>query len=673
MRRTLRRTLRPAPITVPCLAAAALLGWWAADEGGYSISRWAPGAAAVLVLLGIALVVIPNDWAGVPRPVRIATGALAAFTAWSFLSMLWAGDRGAAWEGSQRTLLYLALFALFALWPQRGRTAAMLLAGWVLVVQAVTLVLLLRMAAAGNPRSFFGDDRLVDPAGYPNATAALALMAFWPAVLLAAGRSVAWPLRAVLAGGAVALADVALMAQSRGGLLASGLTAAVVLALAPGRLRVAATLAIVLAGAAAAAPATLDVGDALNAAGNPSGAVTRAVQLILLAAVAAGTLAGILTRWESRSAPSEKTGRRVRRAAQITAGVAALTLVAGGVLAAGNPVDRVSSAYGSFKGGYESTDDSGSRLVGGLGSNRYDFYRVALREFRDHPVAGIGADNFRQAYLLRGASDETPRYPHSLELRTLAQTGLVGAVLLLGALGAAFAAAWRGMRAPGRGSASGELHRTVTAAAASVTVPWLIHGSADWFFEYAGLGAAAFAFLGLACALAPRAQAPRGRSLRLRRPAVVGLVGLLVVAAAGPVSLWMADGEIATAGQIFATRPAEALHRLDRAAVLNPFSAQPPSVAGSIALRFDESQRADRYFRQALGRVPDDAYATLERGAIASADGRRDDALVLLRRAVALAPRDPVAVEALQIARSGGRIDVRNLNRAILLRASDIG
>ncbi len=662
------RTLRPAPITVPCLGALVVLGWWAADQGGYAISRWAPGTAAVLVLLGIALVVLPNTWGDVPRPVRLATGGLAAYTAWSFLSLLWAGDRGAAWEGSQRTLLYLAVFSLFALWPQRGCPAILLVAGWVLVVQAVAVVLLVRMGTAGDPRAFFGDDRLLDPAGYPNATAALALMAFWPAVLLAAGRTVAWPLRAVLAGGAVVLADVALMAQSRGALLAFPLTAVLVLALAPGRLRTAATLLLVLTGAAAAAPATLDVADALRAAGDPADAVTYAVQLILLAAVAVTVLGGVLAAWEAQRPPSPQVAARIRRAGEVAAGVAVLVVLVGGLAVAGNPVHRAQTAWDSFKGGYENSDGSGSRLVGGLGSNRYDFYRVALHEFADHPVAGIGADNFRQAYLVRGTSDETPRYPHSVELRTLAQTGLVGALLLFGALAAALTAAWRALQG------GGELTRTVAAAAVSVPVYWLVHGSADWFFEYAGLGAAAFAFLGLACALAPRPAGPRTAPRRFGRPnEIVVVVGLLGAAAVGTVRLWMADSEVSTAGRIFATRPAEALDRLDRAASLNPFSAQPPSVAGSVHLRFDERVRAQSAFEDALARVPRDAYATLELGAIASADGRPADAERLLRRAVVLAPRDPLAAKALQIVRSGGVVDIQNLNRAILLRANDLG
>src|SRR5208282_6780207 len=106
-------------------------------------------------------------------------------------------------------------------------------------------------------------------------------------------------------------------------------------------------------------------------------------------------------------------------------------------IAAGNPVTRVRHGWDTFKSGYAATNSSGSRLTSGLGSNRYDFYRVALDEFAAHPLLGIGADNFQQQYLAHGRSRETPHYPHSVELRTLTETGLVGALLALVGLGAA--------------------------------------------------------------------------------------------------------------------------------------------------------------------------------------------------------------------------------------------
>src|SRR6202035_2319323 len=143
---------------------------------------------------------------------------------------------------------------------------------------------------------------------------------------------------------------------------------------------------------------------------------------------------------------------------------------------------------------------SGTRLLSGLGSNRYDFYRVALHEFTAHPILGIGVDNFQQQYLRLGHSEETPHYPHSLELRTLTQTGLLGALLAIVGLAAALLAGWRAIRR------ADPLGRTVAAAALGGFLYWVLHGSFDWFWEFAGLGAPAFALLGVACSLAPRAR-----------------------------------------------------------------------------------------------------------------------------------------------------------------------
>ena len=47
-----------------------------------------------------------------------------------------------------------------------------------------------------------------------------------------------------------------------------------------------------------------------------------------------------------------------------------------------------------------------------LGSNRYDFWRVAIHQFREHPVGGIGARGFRVAYLGARRSPETPARAH---------------------------------------------------------------------------------------------------------------------------------------------------------------------------------------------------------------------------------------------------------------------
>jgi tetratricopeptide (TPR) repeat protein len=693
-------SLRQAPATVPALAAMALFVVWATDQAGYPLTHWAPGGLLVLALLAIAVLTVPLRIAEIPLAVRIAMGCLAAYTALSFLSILWAGVPGDAWEGANRTLLYLLVFVLFAAWPQRGPTAALLLTAWTLALIGLAAYTAVRLDT-GSTSSLFLGTRLVYPTGYPNANAAQWLMACWPALLLARSEQLWWWLRGVLAGGSVLLAAVALLSQSRGSVYATPVMLVLVFALVPRRVRTFVVLLPVAAGFGAIVPTLLRAGDRLEHGG--AGAARAALHSATVATFAAAGAVGLVVAagaaLESRRPPSPATAARARRWVGAVALLGLVAVLAGGWAAAGDPLTRAEHGWQTFKGGYAADSTTGNRLVSGLGSNRYDFYRVALDEFLAHPVGGIGADNFAQQYLRHGRSEETPHYPHSVELRTLTETGLLGGLLALVGLGAALLAGARAMRGPD------PLARAVAAAALGGFAYWAVHGSVDWFWEFAGLGAPAFALLGLSCALAPRQTLVAARplataasgSLELARPGslppeppmsaaaqlaanrrpwraalvAVGLAAALA-AAASLAAPWLSQREVQSAARAWPSAPAAAYARLNDAARLNPLSDEPYLVAGSIALRLGELDRADREFKLALERVSGDAYATLERGAIASTRGERATALELLARAVELDPRDPLARQALSLAREGQRVDVTELNRSILREAQQL-
>jgi hypothetical protein len=574
--------------------------------------------------------------------------------------------QGVAWEGADRTLLYLAVFALFALWPQRPATGAWVLGAWTLALGVTATVTLLRVGAGTDLATLFADDRLISPAGYPNATAAAFLMALWPAVTLAAARPVPWPVRGLAVTAAVVLADVALLSQSRGSLLALPVCAVLFVALVPGRLRHLAVLGPIGLAAGLAAPTVLDLGPLLLA-GKARQAADQAHTVrtvVLLAAVLAGAFVAAASWWEARRPLSAASAARVRRGwTAVVVGVAVAGVLGGAV--AGDPVHRLHRAWTSFKGGY-GDNGSGSRLTSGLGSNRYDFYRVALDEVTAHPIVGVGADNFAQDYLRQGRSTETPHYPHDVVLRTLAQTGIVGLALLLATLAAAFTGAWRATRT------RDPLAVVVAGGATAGFLYWTLHGISDWFWEWAGLGAPAFALLGLAVALAPRSaaasapSAPRAPAPGMRRRSGLAAGVLLLAAGVALAAPWLARREMDRAGAVFATRPFEAYARLDRAARLDRLSDGPALLKGSIALRYGDLPRARNAFEEAVARNPRGQYATLELGAIASAQSRKAAARRLLTRAVALAPRDPIARGALDVVGSGQAIDVAVLNRRIL-------
>ena len=662
VRRDLPRPLRwlmRVPIAAPQIIAVVVLALLASRNSGFAATRWYPAALFLAALLAVCLFTVPRR-TDVPRSVWIAVGALAGLTAWSYLSILWADDQGAAWTGSNRTLFFLVCFALFALWRQRGRHAVLVLGLWTAWLIGLAVVTLVRVDTATNLDPLFIGDRLSSIAGYPNATAAALLMGFFPAVVLAGRRELPWWLRALFAGGAVVCFDVALLSQSRGAIYSFPIVIALMFIFVPGRLRTLAVLAAVGVGLALTVPEILSDLDAFANRRSPA-ALDGLGQIVGIAAAATAVIVAIAAWVDARTEVPEATAERARRRVGIVAIVVVAIGLIGAVAVAGDPGGRVSRAWDSFKGGYSSTQ-SGSRLAGGLGSNRYDFYRVALNQFTAAPLTGAGAENFLEDYLVQRRSGETPRYPHSVEMRTLGQLGLVGAALLLGLLIAAGAAMWSTLRQ------SEPLAAAVAGAAALVFAYWFVHGSFDWFWEYAGLGGPAFARLGLACGLVPRA-ADRPES----RPFIQGpwVLAILPVAFAVAYTLgapWLSERWSDQASRSWRSDPAKALDLVDRAAAANPLNSRPYLVGGIILVRIDDLPRARAEFEKAMARQPRSFYAALELGAIASEFGQKRAALAWLERARRASPKDPVVLYALDRVRRGQRVTPSDINDRIVRR-----
>jgi O-antigen ligase/polysaccharide polymerase Wzy-like membrane protein/tetratricopeptide repeat protein len=658
----LRGVVAESPAFVPCACAVAVFVWFAADEGGFETTTWLPASLFLLALLGVMLFALPA-----PRPRRavlVAVALLAGYALWSYLSILWAGQEEVAWDGANRTALYVIVFALFALWPTRGWAAATLLGGLSLGVTAVGLVELLRADHANLLIQYFDEGRLSEPTGYSNANVALWSAALWPALVLAGRREVPSALRGLFLGASVLLADLAILGQSRGWLLILPAMVVLSVVLVPGRGRTIATLAAAGIGVAAGLGPVLDVYGQSSPRAGPGAALDHATTVILLCSAGAA-LAGFLAALVDRRVTVPPT---VARRVSVTLVAAFVVAALGGLVALdaieGSPVALASKGWREFKQGGNEPHTTRTRFGASLSTYRGDYWRVAWGEFERRPLLGAGSDNFGRDYLKRGRSQQTPAYPHSTELRALSETGFIGGLLLGGALLAALVAAVPGMRRPPEA-----LRASASAAGLLLFAYWLLHGSFDWLWEFAGLGAPAFAALGVASSGAQAARrAEAGRPVLSGRRAVPALAAACLLAAS-IVAPWLAAQDVKEARGLVLTDPAGALERLDRARSLNPLSPLPDKTAAIVEIERGRLGAARDRLRAVLARDPGDSYAYLQLGAIASREGRTAGARRLVGRARRLAPRDGVTAEVARLLRRGRRVTPARVNA---LAARDI-
>ena len=258
-----------------------------------------------------------------------------------------------------------------------------------------------------------------------------------------------------------------------------------------------------------------------------------------------------------------------------------------------------------------------------------------------------------------------PRYPHSVVLRTLAQTGLIGTALLVAFLAAAVSGLWPRLR---RGPS---FARGVAGAGVLVFAYWLVHGAIDWFWEIPVLGAPAFAFL----AVAIRTGEPTDHSAaplapRWRLPATFALVAML----SQPWRRLRRRGcrrarSTARRSPGAPIQPAHSPASIELGS-LNPLSDEPDVIASVIASLVGPAA-SEQALRRALERNPTNWYPMVELAALEGRRSRPRLALAWLRRAETLNPREstiPVVRQAIEAGRpSRAELRVMYVNQATLL------
>jgi hypothetical protein len=633
--------LTGAPELFPGLAALAVFFYWAGSQGGIAATDSYPGA---LFLLGLALAVgvaFRGHLLRLPRLPLIALALLAAFVVWNFLSIGWADDQGTAWDGANRCLLYLTVFCVFVIPPWRPRAAAAVLGLYALGIGVIGVVVLLKAAGSADPLlHYFVAGRFAQPTGYQNANAALFTGAMFVGIFIASRRETPWPLRGVALALAGILFHLALMPQSRGWSIAAPIALLAYLVLVPGLTRSLITLLPLGAVLALTASPVLHVFEVSDDASAIGPALDDARTSIFVAAAVLFVIGAVIGLIDSRLQIPERTGRIGNRVVLGLAGVVAVAGVIAGLAVIGNPVSWAGDRWSDFKGGHFEYQTGGSARFGqSLGSNRYDFWRVAADEFTSAPIAGVGSDNFAEDYVRDRKSGEEPKYPHNVPLGVLAETGLIGGLLLAGFLVASLTAVGR-VRLRGRD----DLARGVAGISAVVFAYWFVHSTGDWFWAFPALTAPVFAWLGMGARLeADPVPDPEPRWARRTRPALIAATVVVSLFAAVSLALpWTSALDVEKAIGIWRTDPAEAFDRLDQARKLNFLSAGPDLVQGEIASQLGEHRRMRSSFDRALERDPRNWYATLELATLDGVEGRRDQALARLDRVSELNPREPL-------------------------------
>ena len=586
-----------AGVVVSALLAAVCLGL-TFRGGAYSPADWLPFLIGV-----VALAVMLAASGPALRCTRLQWAALALFAAqalWTALSIFWATSRANAWEETNRTLLYavgIALVVAAVRWsgPRGFKVLGALTAA---AVSVVALIIAVRLGTSDDPARFFPGGRLTYPVTYHNGQACLLMLGFWLVLGLANGFGAVRPLdgapgrsgaRAVLVRSVqplllalgVLFLELALLPQSRGALWATFLVVPFFVILSTNRFRALVDLAIV------ALPVVIfwDRMNAVYAAVRDGTSVDAAVSS-MLSAVGVSVLiviAAWLVTWvvERMLAP---LSHRVIRWAAVVLVVLALAGLATGLVYADNRTgglgDYLGDRWEEFTADRAEVSETGSRFTAVGLNGRLTQWKVAAQAFEEHPLLGVGAQNFEVYWYQHRSTLLEIRQPHSQPMQLLAELGLPGLVLWVAfvVLALARAVVLRFRRARARAD------QAVLAAMITATLSWFIHSSADWLWQLAAVSLPAMMLLGGLVAAggsggtsgsaAPQPAASRPAWRRWTTRPVLAVLALAVLVSAALPFLSLRYSDMAAGARDAETM----LARTNTAAALDPTSVQPFAV-----------------------------------------------------------------------------------------------
>jgi hypothetical protein len=470
------------------LAGPAVLSFF---SGGYfsEARTWAGLGAWLLVVVGLLAERRPLPRG---RLAWLAIGGLAAFAAWTLLSVTWAPIAGSAYGYGQLAVLYtgVLLAAAILLRPRDvGSLAEPAMAAGALIVIGYGLSERLIPGVLHFAHSISAQGRLEQPLTYWNAMGEMAALGFVLCAALAGSSTRPRLLRAAAAAAAVPLAVGLYIAFSRGALFACAAGLVTLFILAPRREQLRSMAIVLMAGLVACLVAAPMHGFTSMSGSLSTRELEGAIVFAVIALVAAAAAA-----LQLREAARGPTGRieLPRRAPAVAVAVIAVGLALAIVVGA--------------KEGSTAKLSGGAARLGTLQSNRYDYWRVALKAFDAEPLRGVGAGGWAVWWLRDRNINAFAQDAHSLPLQTLAELGIVGIALLALFLGAMAVIAGRAHR----------LAPALAAGPAAAFATYVAHSPLDWDWEMPAVTLIAMILGGALIAIADdqSSSAIRGASRR---------------------------------------------------------------------------------------------------------------------------------------------------------------
>ena len=256
------------------------------------------------------------------------------------------------------------------------------------------------------------------------------------------------------------------------------------------------------------------------------------------------------------------------------------------------------------------------RLTSTSSNFRFTWWHQAWRGFTGHVLLGTGAGSFELLNkLYRTIYLDSTIEPHDLPVQFLAETGLVGFVLLLGA----FAALLRG-----------SLHKRGTELALALLLPaYLFHSLVDIDWDFVAVSVPAF--------LAAGSLVGRPPERRLSGFAAVAAAGCAVLVFATFLFPWLGrrwvdEGLVAS--------PARAITLANRARSVDPLLVEPYWNKAYAAAQLGQVQRAFALYVAAVHRQPHNPLTWVYAGEYAFEQRCYYDAYTYLERYTELDPRN---------------------------------